>query len=81
MNLFIFTVSKMIPSLLLQKLSTEEGIPYTPLEGPSWLLILAAVAVLAALVFVLLKVFRGLQKSRDSEVSKEQANSAKTPEK
>ncbi len=68
-------------SLLLQKLSTEEGVPYTPLEGPSWLLILAAVAVLAALVFVLLKVFRGLQKSRESEVSKERTNSAETPEK
>ena len=45
------------------------------------MLILAAVAVLVVLVFVLLKVFRGLQKSRHSEVSKEQADSAKTPEK
>lgn len=70
----------MIFTLLLQQLSTDEGIPYTPQEGPSWLLILAAVAVLVALVFVLLKVFRGLQSSRDSETSKEQANSAATPE-
>lgn len=81
MNLFLFLVAKIIPSLLLQKLSTEEGVPYTPLEGPSWLLIVAAVAVLVVLVFVLLKVFRGMQKSRESEVSKEQADSAKTPEK
>jgi hypothetical protein len=81
MNLFLFLVSKMTSSLLLQKLSTDEGVPYTPLEGPGWLLILAAVAVLAALVFVLLKVFRGLQKSRASEADKEQADSVKTPEK
>lgn len=71
----------MNPPLLFQKLSTEEGVPYTPLEGPSWLLILAAVTVLVVLVFVLLKVFRGLQKSRESEVSKEASNSSKTPEK
>ena len=80
MNLFLFLASKTIPSLLLQKLSTEEGVPYTPLEGPSWLLILAAVAVLVVLVLVLLKVFRGLQQSRESEINKEGTNSAKTPE-
>lgn len=81
MNVFGSTTLNMIYALLLQQLSTEEGVPYTPLEGPGWLLILAAVAVLAALVFVLLKVFRGLQKSRHTEVSKEQSNSAGTPEK
>ena len=80
MNFILSSAPKTVP-FLFQKLSTEEGVPYTPLEGPSWLLILAAVAVLVVLVFVLLKVFRGLQKSRHSEVSKEQADSAKTPEK
>lgn len=79
MNLLLSSTAKTVP-FLFQKLSTEEGIPYTPLEGPSWLLILAAVAVLVVLVFVLLKVFRGLQKSRENEASKERSNSAKTPE-
>jgi hypothetical protein len=81
MNILVITALNMLYTLLLQQLSTDDGVPYTPLEGPSWLLILAAVAVLAALVFVLLKVFRGLQRSRDSEVDKEQADSARTPEK
>ena len=78
MNVILFSAAK--TTLLFQKLSTEEGVPYTPLEGPSWLLILAAVAVLVVLVLVLLKVFRGLQQSRESEINKEGTNSAKTPE-
>ena len=79
MNILFSLTANTVP-FLFQKLSTEEGVPYTPLEGPSWLLILAAVAVLVVLVFVLLKVFRGLQQSRESETDKEEANSAKTPE-
>ena len=78
MNAILLSAAKTV--LLFQKLSTEEGVTYTPLEGPSWLLILAAVAVLVVLVLVLLKVFRGLQQSRESEINKEGANSAKTPE-
>lgn len=81
MNILLFLLSEIPPIFLFQQLSTEEGIPYTPQEGPDWVLILAAVAVLAVLVFVLLKVFRGLQKSRESETSKEETNSARTPEK
>lgn len=81
MNLLLFLLSEVNSLFLFQKLSTEEGVPYTPQEGPGWLLILAAVAVLAVVVFVLLKVFRGLQQSRESETSKEETNSAETPEK
>ena len=66
---------------LFQKLSTEDGIPYEPREGPEWLLILIAVIVIAVLVFVLLKVFKGLQRSRDSERDKEQSNSSAAPKK
>lgn len=81
MNTMLLLFSEANSLFLFQKLSTEEGVAYTPQEGPGWILILAAVAVLVVLVFVLLKVFRGLQKSRESETSKEETNSAKTPEK
>ena len=81
MSLLFYLFAETFGALLFQKLSTEEGIPYTPLEGPGWLLIGAAVAVLVILVFVLLKVFKGLQRSRDSENTKEQTNSAQSPKK
>ncbi len=81
MSLLFYVLAETFGVLLFQKLSTEEGVPYTPNEGPSWLIILAAVAVLAILVFVLLKVFKGLQQSRNREGAKEQASSSQNPEK
>lgn len=68
--------------VLLQNPPADDGVPYTPQDaGPGWLLIGAVILVLAALVFVLLKVFRGMQKSRDQEVSKERTDSSGTPKK
>ena len=81
MSLLPAILTDLTAILLFQKLSTEDGIPYEPNEGPDWILIVVAVAVLAVLVFVLLKVFRGLQRSRDSEQEKERTNSSATPEK
>ena len=80
MNLLLSLFSEIASVLLFQQLSTDEGVPYTPDERLNWLMIVAAVAVLAILVFVLLKVFRGLQRSRNSEVAKERTDSSKTPE-
>lgn len=81
MNSLLVILAKLAHVLLFQKLSTEEGEPYQPYDGPDWILILVAVVVLSVLVFVLLKVFRGLQRSRDSETDKEEADSPATPEK
>ena len=80
MNLFLAFLFKTIPVLLFQQLSTEEGVPYEPNDGPGWILIVLAVVVLAALVFVLLRVFKGLQRSRESEINKEGAGSSQAPE-
>lgn len=82
MNLLFAFLSEIAAVFLFQKLSTEEGVPYTPQDaGPGWLLYGAVVLVLVAVVFVLIKVFRGMQRSRDSEVEKERSGSARTPEK
>ena len=81
MSLLVATLTEFTHILLFQKLSTDDGIPYEPNEGPDWILIVVAVAVLAVLVFVLLKVFRGLQRSRDSEQDREGADSSATPRK
>ena len=81
MNLLLVLFSPIAHILLFQKLSTEDGVPYEPNEGPDWILILIAVAVLSVLVFVLLKVFKGLQRSRESEGEREVTDSAQTPEK
>ena len=80
MNILLTIFSPIAYVLLFQKLSTEDGVPYEPNEGPDWILILVAVAVLSVLVFVLLKVFRGLQRSRESENSKEVTSSSESPE-
>ena len=80
MNLFLVFLLKTIPVLLFQQLSTEDGVPYEPNDGPGWILIVLALVVLSALVFVLLRVFKGLQRSRESEVSKEQTSSSQAPE-
>lgn len=81
--LILFSSSFKIAAILLfQGTTTDEGVPYTPQDaGPGWLLVVAAVLVLVALVFVLLKVFRGMQKSRKSEVAQEKADSPRTPKK
>ena len=81
MNLLLALVFQIAHVLLFQQLSTEDGVPYDPNDGPGWLLIVVAVAVLTVLVFILLKVFKGLQKSRESEDNKEERNSSQTPEK
>ena len=64
MNALLVLFSQFTHILLFQQLSTEDGIPYEPNEGPDWILIVVAVAVLSVLVFVLLKVFRGLDRKR-----------------
>lgn len=81
MNSLLILFSSLAYPLLFQKLSTDDGIPYEPNDGPDWILILVAVVVLAALVFVLLKVFKGLQRSRESEGSREVKDSARAPKK
>ena len=81
MNLLLVIYSEILNLLLFQKLSTEDGVPYEPNEGPDWILIVVAVAVLGVLVFVLLRVFRGLQQSREKEDNKEVSDSSQTPEK
>nr|WKN36393.1 hypothetical protein K4G66_28950 [Tunicatimonas sp. TK19036] len=58
--------------------STEDGVPYTPNEGPNWLLILAAVATVAIVAIVVTKVFKGIARSRNQERIAEDSNSAKS---
>lgn len=84
MNSLILLFSSFVLAtiLLFQGTAADEEVPYTPQEGgPGWLLVGAAVLVLVALVFVLLKVFRGMQRSRKSEVAQEKTDSPRTPEK
>ena len=55
--------------------STDEGVPYTPQEGFGGpLLWIAAVAVLAVVAFVVIKVFKSIQRSRNLERMAEDAN-------
>jgi len=55
--------------------STDDGVPYTPLEGFGGpLLWIAGAAVVAIVIFVVVKVFRGIQRSRDLERMAEAAN-------
>ncbi len=55
--------------------STDEGVPYTPQEGFGGpLLWVAGAAVVAIVVFVVVKVFRGIQRSRNLERMAEAAN-------
>ena len=57
--------------------STDEGVAYTPQEGFGGpLLWIAAAAVVAIVVFVVVKVFRGIQRSRSLERMAESANSS-----
>ena len=56
--------------------STDEGVPYTPQEGFGGpLLWIAGAAVVAIVVFVVVKVFRSIQRSRNLERMTEAANS------
>ncbi len=80
MNSLLSLVMHSITLLFLQNPPADEGVPYTPQDaGPGWLLIGAVILVLAVVVFVLLKVFRGLQRSRESEVAEESKDSAQAP--
>ena len=81
MHLLFALFSETLAVFLFQKLSEPEGVPYTPYETSGWLVIVVAIAILAILVFVLLKVFKGLQRSRDRENAKEQTSSTQSPEK
>lgn len=57
--------------------ATDEGVPYTPQEGFGGpLLWIAAAAVVAIVVFVVVKVFRGIQRSRNLERMAEAANAS-----
>mgnify|MGYP001057353528 CR=1 FL=1 len=57
--------------------ATDEGVPYTPQEGFGGpLLWIAAVAVLAVVVFVVVRVFKRMQRSRNLERMAEDANSS-----
>ena len=81
MNSLLALVIGNITLLFLQNPPADEGVPYTPQEGgPGWLLIGATVLVLAVVVFVLVKVFKGLQSSRESEVAKESKDSSQAPQ-
>ena len=81
MNTLLNPLFGLVTFLLFQNPPADDGIAYTPQDaGPGWLLYGAVVLVLAALVFVLIKVFRGLQKSRSREDSKEETDSPSAPE-
>lgn len=57
--------------------SNNDGVPYTPTEGfGGWLLWAAGIAVLAILAFVVIKVFRNIQRSRHLERMAEDANAS-----
>lgn len=58
--------------------STEDGVPYTPNEGPNWLLIVAAVVTVAIVAIVVTKVFKGIARSRNSERMAEGSNTTKS---
>ncbi|WKN43643.1 hypothetical protein [Tunicatimonas pelagia] len=56
--------------------ATDEGVPYTPQEGFGGpLLWIAAAAVLVIVAFVVIRVFRRMQRSRNLERMAEDANS------
>ena len=65
--------------LLFQETSEYGGEPYTPTEGGDggWWLIVAAVAVVLAVVFVIYRVFKNFQKTRERELEEENAHSNK----
>lgn len=58
--------------------STEDGVPYTPNEGPGWILAVVAVITIAIVAVVVFRVFKGIQRSRNLERIAEDSHSPKS---